>query len=401
MWKGLRDIFGFTLAGKHLVLMNDHAQSIKIGHKEALEKLEIQPESITQGTCYSHLMGPHGGMTKNKTKLVKTKPEWTEKDMKKLYQDHIKADVKHIHEIPSGLASYVLLTLFSLLCAKWNKNSQETWVNWLRYYWHAAEAQWSRASIPPGLPHHNQGLERLNLELKKYLDRRRFVFNVFTCQLCSFVKEQSQYEVGTIWPKFSPTITPQDWRDAQEYMKSERGEEEVRVLCTKRANAVLFLRKKAYEKLATEAQNDTSNPHPRRIPGKGSKNPKFHDEVTARAQKLAERWESAFLGEDDSALKQLKFSEAIELLNCFNLVEQLREGEKTDAVQFSCSCFAYNHKGSRIGYQQKRHCMHVLSHGIKENVVNIPDELNIGVVAACPPPHRTASAGKALELDEY
>ena len=57
-------------------------------------------------------------------------------------------------------------------------------------------------------------------------------------------------------------------------------------------------------------------------------------------------------------------------------VKQLREGEKTDAVQFSCSCFAYNHKGSRIGYQQKRHCMHVLSHGIKENVVNIPDELN-------------------------
>ena len=81
--------------------------------------------------------------------------------------------------------------------------------------------------------------------------------------------------------------------------------------------------------------------------------------------------------------------------------EQLREGEKTDAVQFSCSCFAYNHKGSRIGYQQKRHCMRVLSHGIKENVVNIPDVLNIGVVAACPPPHRTASAGKALELDEY
>ena len=35
------------------------------------------------------------------------------------------------------------------------------------------------------------------------------------------------------------------------------------------------------------------------------------------------------------------------------------------------------------------------------NVDSVPDELNIGVVAACPPPHRTASAGKALELDEY
>ena len=122
-------------------MMADNAASIRNGVDDTIENLvpDEQPKKVTKLTCYPHLKGPHGALHKNKSKIKKGDECY----------ERMKIDVMKLHQVPAGLAIYVITVLFSLLVAKWNKNDEEAWASWLSTYWRVG-VHWSRAYGVPG-----------------------------------------------------------------------------------------------------------------------------------------------------------------------------------------------------------------------------------------------------------
>ncbi|XRA98642.1 SWIM-type domain-containing protein [Pycnococcus provasolii] len=387
--KGLKTVYNMTLSGKNVIMMADNAASIRNGVDDTIENLvpDEQPKKVTKLTCYPHLKGPHGALHKNKSKIKKGDECY----------ERMKIDVMKLHQVPAGLAIYVIAVLFSLLVAKWNKNDEEAWASWLSTYWRVG-VHWSRAYGVPGIPHHNNHLEHGNRELKKALAGRIFTFTVFLGRLVDYIKSASMDEKDGSFPKH-PTISAHDWQEAQR-ISSEH------LTSISRLNQLAGQVPCSFQptqdsKLIAETDGDENVKVSRRV-GKHS-NPEFVKEVEMKAAVRARQWEACFLGDDEGEeLKKLTFTQALELLNSFYLVEPLCEDEKLsdDVVCFSCTCHGCLSDSNPTGFQCLRKCKHVLAHGIRTGAISVPEDYILGRVSVKQPPHRTKKAGFSLQLQE-
>ena len=368
IWEGAKRIVNFSISDVTLINMNDNAETIKNGHDEAFAALppEMQPLERIGLTCYTHLASPVGALHKNIHK-VKTK-EWIPK---------LKEDIRLLHEVPAGLSSYVVTILFELLMSKWRKNGEDEWVLWLNNHWRV-RTFWTRAQNIAGFPHHNQHLERYNRSLKKTLRRNQFTFTVFLGEIVKHLEHVSRGESAREWPT-AVTISPQDWREAQEYIK-KTSELFIRVESTLRHGAVLYPTRHGFAKLTAEVEGDQGFPHSRKLAGK--ENPLFTREVQKRAEILAATWERTFLASDDGKqLKSMTFTRAIQLLTSFHLVEPLPAEKVGDVMKFSCTCYGKLSDAHNTGYQCCQKCKHVLAHEIRENIIDVPQDQVLGIVA--------------------
>ena len=241
LFRGMKEVHSFTLKGFHLVNMNDNADMIRNGNEEALQSLPDteQPDGRTELTCYTHLVAPkNGALHKNRGK-IKVK-EW---------EPLMKEDLRKLHEVPAGLATYVITILFALLLTKWRNNGETDWASWLSNFWRV-RIHWSRAYNQPGLPHHNQGLERANRDLKQILQHKLFHFDIFLNKFISYIRGRSLDEATKTWPNM-PRIGAPEWTQAQFYLK-KTADSLMCVPSVRRAGAFLYTSGSANEELISE-----------------------------------------------------------------------------------------------------------------------------------------------------
>ena len=387
IWKGLKAAHNFTPAGFTLVHMQDNAEAIRNAIDDAVAALPIdeRPSDVVKLTCYCHFKGPVGAVAKNKDKIVK--PRRLEK---------MKEDLRKLHQVPAGLSPYVITVLFAQLMRKWRDKGERRWVAWLNAFWRVG-VHWSRAQNFAGIVHHNMHLERANRSLKKWLARKRFMFATFTTELVRKLRVTSLVEAQRIWPD-APTITAADWRAAQAYVKSTR-DSFVSVSSARRPSAVFLLSQEGNEHLTQRVLNDPNVSAPEYLRGKP--NPLFVAELQKRAEKKAQKFEEAFLSDDDKQLKSLTYDKAIKLLRTFHMLEELPEDEKIcKYVQFSCTCHGKLGIKHKFGYQCTRKCKHTLAQGLRTGLYVVPCGLELGVVSKPKSAGgRAKKAGKALECE--
>ncbi|XRB22177.1 MULE transposase domain-containing protein [Pseudoscourfieldia marina] len=204
-------------------------------------------------------------------------------------------------------------------------------------------------------------------------------------------------EAQRVWPD-APTITAADWRAAQAYVKSTR-DSFVSVSSARRPSAVFLLSQEGNEHLTQRVLNDPNVSAPEYLRGKP--NPLFVAELQKRAEKKAQKFEEAFLSDDDKQLKSLTYDKAIKLLRTFHMLEELPEDEKIcEYVQFSCTCHGKLGIKHKFGYQCTRKCKHTLAQGLRTGLYVVPCGLELGVVSKPKSAGgRAKKAGKALECE--
>ena len=338
---------------------------------------------LLQETFYCHFKGPVGALANNKDKIVKQRR-----------YERMADDCRALHQVPAGLAAYVITVLFALLMAKWRSKGEHTWVAWLNNFWRVG-VNWCRAQNVPGFVHHNMHLERANRKLKKWLARRLFTFNTFTDELVSMIRTRARVEAQRKWPD-SPTITAADWRTAQAYVKTTR-DSFVSVQSARRPSAVLYPTREFHSNLVQKVLSDPEVTHPQYVRGKA--NPLFTAELQRRAEKKARKYEEAFLNDDDAILKSMTFDKAIKLLRSFHLVEEMPNEQKIcEYIQYTCTCHGKLGIKHKFGFQCTRKCKHVLARALRDGLFTVPPDMKLGVVAKPKSAGgRAKRAGKALE----
>ena len=381
LWKGLENLCGFSLKEKTLFTMSDNARNIKRGLDASLAKLDEQPSHVRHLTCYTHLVRPDGALRKNKGKLVNAENF-----------DDIRHDILQLHDVPAGLAHGVVDALFDALVMKWQDPAygENDWCDWLTGYWRE-NVVWTRGFNLPGFAHHNQALERQNLTLKEDLNRQRFTFATFCTKVVRYIEQRSLEEKTKSW-QLVPTVSAEDWREAQFHLKKEHVKYEVRT-----PFGVLYPTQNTFAHVTADLE---ALPDSDAIPGSDKWEELLREAITERAH----LWVSTFLMRPTP---RLTFDEPMKLLKAFWLVAPLQPGAaaafNADPLVYSCTCVGWGGKGADVSAQQKRRtgyqhlgkCKHVLCHGIRTGVVHVPPDMKLGVVGR-PRGHRVAQALPAL-----